>query len=74
MNLVILIRLIGALVIISIAILISGDFGTFINVPSLVVVISGTSATTPARVSLEKFFGSFKVGLKSVLHKREYLH
>lgn len=51
-----------------------GDFGTFINVPSLVVVISGTSATTPARVSLEKFFGSFKVGLKSVLHKREYLH
>ncbi len=69
MDIATLVGLIGALVIISIAILLGGDFGTFINAPSLVVVIGGTFAATLARISLGQFLGSFKVGLKSIIHK-----
>ena len=69
MDIATLLGLIGALVIISIAILLGGDFGTFVNGPSLVVVVGGTFAATLARISLGQFFGSFKVGLKSILHK-----
>lgn len=61
--------LIGAVVVISLAIMLGGDFGTFINPPSLVVVIGGTFGATLARISLGQFLGSFKVGLKSILHK-----
>lgn len=35
----------------------------------MVVVIGGTFAATLARISLGQFFGSFKVGLKSIVHK-----
>ena len=69
MDLATLIGLIGALIVISIAILLGGDFGTFVNMPSLVVVVGGTFAATLARISLGQFFGSFKVGLKSIVHK-----
>ena len=69
MDLATLIGLTGALAIISVAILLGGDFGTFVNIPSLVVVIGGTFAATLARISLGQFFGSFEIGLKSVLHK-----
>ena len=69
MDLATLIGLTGALVVISVAILLGGDFGTFVNIPSLVVVVGGTFAATLARISLGQFLGSFKVGLKSILHK-----
>ncbi len=69
MDLATLIGLIGALIIICIAILLGGDFGTFVNIPSIVVVVGGTFAATLARISLGQFFGSFKVGLKSIVHK-----
>lgn len=69
MDLATLIGLIGALIIISIAIMLGEDFGTFVNVPSMVVVIGGTFAATLARISLGQFLGSFKVGLKSIVHK-----
>ena len=58
MDIATLIGLIGALIVISIAIILGGDFGTFINAPSLVVVIGGTFAATLARISLGQFFGS----------------
>lgn len=69
MDLATLIGLTGALAVISVAILLGGDFGTFVNMPSLVVVVGGTFAATLARISLGQFFGSFKIGLKSILHK-----
>ena len=41
MDLATLIGLIGALIVITIAILLGGDFGTFVNIPSIVVVVGG---------------------------------
>ena len=69
MDIATLVGLIGAVVVISLAILLGGDFGTFVNIPSLTIVIGGTFGATLARISLGQFFGSFKVGLKSFLHK-----
>lgn len=74
MDLATLLGIVGAIVIISAAILLGGDFGTFVNVPSLVVVVGGTWGATLARISLGQFFGSFKVGLKSLLHKSINAH
>ena len=74
MDIATLVGLIGAIGIICLAILLGGDFGTFINAPSLTVVIGGTFAATLARISLGQFFGSFSVGLKSILHKSTNPH
>lgn len=74
MDLATLLGIVGAIVIICVAILLGGDFGTFVNVPSLVVVVGGTWGATLARISLGQFFGSFKVGLKSLLHKSINAH
>jgi chemotaxis protein MotA len=57
MDLATLIGLIGALIVISIAIMLGGDFGAFINIPSIVVAIDGTFAVFLARISLGWFFG-----------------
>lgn len=69
MDIATLVGLVGAIIIIGLTIVLGGDFGTFVNIPSLVVVVGGTFAATLARISLGQFFGSFKVGLKSILHK-----
>ena len=69
MDLATLVGLVGALAIICLAIILGGDFGTFVNAPSLTVVVGGTFGATLARISLGQFFGSFKVGLKSLMHK-----
>lgn len=69
MDIATLVGLVGALVVICMAIILSGDFGTFVNAPSMVVVVGGTFAATLARISLGQFLGSFKIGLKSILHK-----
>lgn len=74
MDLATLLGLIGAIAIICMTIFLGGDFSTFVNVPSLVVVVGGTFAATLARISLGQFFGSFKVGLKSLMHKSNEPH
>lgn len=74
MDLATLIGLIGAIAIISMTIILGGDFTIFVNIPSLVVVVGGTFAATLARISLGQFFGSFKVGLKSLMHKSNAPH
>jgi chemotaxis protein MotA len=74
MDLATLLGLIGAIAIICMTIILGGDFTTFVNVPSLVVVVGGTFAATLARISLGQFLGSFKVGLKSFMHKSSAPH
>ncbi len=71
MDLATLIGLVGIALVLVGAIVSGGDLGLFINPPSLIIVIGGTLAATIIRVSLKQFLGSFKVGLKAVLHKSE---
>jgi len=71
MDLATLIGLVGIALVLVGAIVSGGDIGLFISPPSLIIVIGGTMAATVIRVSLKQFLGSFKVGLKAVLHKSE---
>ncbi len=50
------------------AILVGGDMGVFINIPSILIVIGGTFGATLVRISFADFFGSFKIGLIAVMH------
>ncbi len=59
----------GALGVIISTIFIGGSAGTFLNIPSIVVVIGGTFAVTLSQVSLGQFLGSFKVALRAFMHK-----
>jgi len=59
-----LIGLVGGIGIILGAILMGSDVGTFMNVPSVMVVLGGTLAVTMMRFSMSAFFGSFKVLVK----------
>ncbi len=69
MDLATLLGLLGAMAVIVLAIVLGGSAGTFMNVPSLAVVIGGTFAATLTRISLADFFGSFKLVLTALLHK-----
>lgn len=50
------------------AIVVGGDIGVFINVPSILIVAGGTLGATIIRISLGEFFGSFKIGLIAIMH------
>ena len=69
MDIATLLGLFGGLGVITAAIFLGGSVGTFVNVPSLVVVIGGTLMVTLCQISLGQFFGSFKVGISAFLHK-----
>ena len=69
MDIATLIGIIGATFVIVGAIFLGGDIITFINLPSVVVVLGGTFMVTLMRVSLKQFLGSFKVGLKAFLNR-----
>ena len=64
MDLATLIGMIFGTVVILLAILVGGDFSTFVNIPSLLVVLGGTIAATLAKFSLADCLYAFKVGLK----------
>jgi chemotaxis protein MotA len=64
MDLATLIGMIFGTIVILAAILVGGDFGTFVNIPSLLVVLGGTIAATLAKFSLADCIYAFKVGLK----------
>ncbi len=59
----------GAFGVIIGAIVLGGSAGTFVNIPSLVVVVGGTFAVTLAQIPLAQFLGSFKVGIGAFFHK-----
>ena len=71
MDLATLIGLVAACGVIVAAILTGGDFGLFVNTPSLLIVIGGTIGAVLMKVPLSSFFGAFKVALKAFLHKSE---
>ena len=69
MDLATLLGILGAVLVITGAIFLGGDAPTFFNVPSILVVVGGTFAATLTQISIGRFFGSFKVGLKAFMHK-----
>lgn len=69
MDLATLLGLIGAMGVIVASIMVGGDFGQFVNVPSLLVVVGGSIFVVLLRFTVGQFFGSFKVALKAFFIK-----
>lgn len=69
MDLATLIGLIGAFGIVLASIMIGGSAGTFVNAPSLLVVLGGTVLVTMMKFSLGKFLGAAAIAVKAFLHK-----
>jgi chemotaxis protein MotA len=65
------IGLLAAMGVIVAAILTRGDFGLFVNTPSLLIVIGGTTGGVLMKLPLGGFFGALKVVMKAFLHKSE---
>jgi chemotaxis protein MotA len=66
-----LIGIIGALIIIAIAMTLSGGIILFLNVPSVLVVFGGATFAVMACFPLAMFIGSFKVLMKALLTKSD---
>ena len=65
MDLATLVGLLGALALIVVSMLMSGDLGMFVNGPSLVIVVGGTIFAVMAKYGLGQFLGAMKVAGKS---------
>lgn len=69
MDLATLIGLVAAFGIVLASIVLGGSAGTFVNTPSLLVVLGGTIAVTMMKFSLGKFLGAAGIAVKAFLHK-----
>jgi len=66
-----LVGFLGGMGIIVAAIMMGGDFGLFVNVPSILIVFGGTFMVTLMKIPLSDFFRSFGVALKAFFNKLE---
>ena len=71
MDLATLVGIIGALGLIIVSMIMSGDIGIFVNAPSLLIVVGGTFFAAMAKFSLGQFFSAAKVAAKSFVFKLE---
>lgn len=69
MDLATLIGLIGAVGIILATIMMGGSAAVFINVPSLLIVLGGTTLVVMMKFSLKQFLGAGVVAVKAFIHK-----
>ncbi len=69
MDLATLVGIIGALALIVLSMLMSGELGMFVNGPSLVIVVGGTIFAVMAKYGLGQFLGAGKVAAKSFFVK-----
>ena len=65
MDLATIVGLVGALALIVISMLMSGELGMFVNGPSMVIVVGGTIFAVMAKYGLSQFLGAIKVAGKS---------
>lgn len=65
MDLATLVGIFGALALIVISMLMSGELGMFINIPSIVIVVGGTIFAVMAKYGLGQYLGAIKVAGKS---------
>lgn len=61
-----LIGIVAALVLLIGSIMISGGLGSFIDVPSLMIVVGGTIAATLIMERMERFLGAFRVAMNAL--------
>lgn len=66
MDIATLIGIVAAFVLIFGSILIGGDLGSFIDVPSLLIVVGGTIAATLIMERLERVLGAFRVAMNAL--------
>ncbi len=71
MDLATLIGLIGASGIVISSIVLGGNFGIFINIPSILVVGGGTAFAVMAKYPMGQFIGAFKTAIRAVKFKSE---
>jgi len=64
-----LVGLVGALALIIVAMLMSGELSMFVNVPSIVIVVGGSVFAVMAKFGLGQFLGAVKVAAKSFIFK-----
>ena len=69
MDLATIVGLIGAIALIVVSMLMSGEIGMFINAPSLVIVVGGTTFAVMAKFGLGQFLSALKVAGKSFKYK-----
>ncbi|MDJ0652732.1 MAG: flagellar motor protein PomA [Xanthomonadales bacterium] len=69
MDLATLLGILGAFGIITAAVITGGNALGFLNLPSILIVVGGTSLVVLSRVTLAQFLGAFKVAMKAFLHK-----
>ena len=65
MDLATIVGIAGALALIVVSMLMSGELGMFVNVPSLVIVVGGTIFAVMAKFGLSQFLGAVTVAGKS---------
>lgn len=71
MDLATLIGIIGAIGFVVMSMVMSGEMGMFINVPSLLIVFGGTLFVVLSQVTLGQFFGAGKIAAKAFMFKIE---
>ncbi len=69
MDLATLIGMLGAFAIVMMAMVLGGDIGTMVNVPSLLIVIVGSLFVVLMKFGLGQFLGAFKVAGKAFMFK-----
>ncbi|HEY7883672.1 MAG TPA: flagellar motor protein PomA [Cellvibrionaceae bacterium] len=69
MDLATLIGILGALGLIIMSMVMSGELGMFVNAPSLLIVVGGSFFAVMAKFSLGQFLSAFKVAGKSFFNK-----
>ena len=71
MDLATLVGLLGAIALVVMTMLMSGELSMFVNAPSLVIVVGGSIFAVMAKFGLGQFLGAFKVAGKSFTNKIE---
>ena len=69
MDLATIIGMLGAFAIVVMAMVLGGDIGTMVNVPSLLIVIVGSLFVVLMKFGLGQFLGAFKVAGKAFIFK-----
>lgn len=71
MDLATLLGMLGAVGVVLLAMFSGGSALTFVNVPSLLIVVGGTLLVVMIKFSITQFFGAFKVALRAFIFKIE---
>lgn len=71
MDLATLLGMLGAVGVVLLAMFSGGSALTFVNIPSLLIVVGGTLLVVMIKFSIGQFFGAFKVALRAFVFKIE---